>query len=214
MLRRCAAVFLSVVFVPATVQAFDHHHSSHHGSSSSGGGCGSSSSSAKSSTPTPTPATASPKRVFVTSTLYSGALGSVKAADADCQQSAAEAGLPGVFHAWISDGTTNAYDRTADVGPWTTTNGDVAFAQKADLRSGSPATDLLDEHGAPPSEAAAWTGSDPTGLASGQDCEAWTNAGHGASATTGSALALDPTWGGDDVPAACDGKAPLICFQQ
>ncbi|HSO38337.1 MAG TPA: hypothetical protein VLT33_37670 [Labilithrix sp.] len=202
--------------MPATVQAFDHHHHSSHHGSSSGGGCGSSSSASSSASPsaTPSPASASHKLVFVTSTQYSGALGSVKAADGYCQQSAAAAGISGVFHAWISDGTTNAYDRTGDVGPWYTTSGELAFSQKAELRTGSPATDLLDEHGGPPADAAAWTGTDPTGVASGHDCEAWTNATSNATATTGSALALDPTWGGDDTASPCDGKAPLICFQQ
>jgi hypothetical protein len=154
--------------------------------------------------------------VFVTSTTYSGAVGSVTAADARCQESATSRGLAGTFRAWISDATTNAYDRTADVGPWYTTRDALAFASKADLR-GAPATDLLDELGQVPDgagAAGAWTGSDAQGVASGHDCDGWTNAGGDASATTGSALGYDVAWGGDDAPTACNGKAPLLCFQQ
>lgn len=216
MLRRSAVVVLLAVLVPATVQAFDHHHHSSRHSSGSGGGCSShdASSPSVSSTPIPTPAGPSPKRVFVTSTSYAGAIGSVKAADADCQAAAAAARLPGSFKAWISDSTTNAYDRTADVGPWYTTRGELAFSQKSDLREGAPGTDLVDERGNPPSADGVWSGTTTTGVASGNDCEGWTNASAGATASTGSALGADTSWGGDDTPATCDRTASLICFQQ
>jgi hypothetical protein len=138
----------------------------------------------------------------------------VTAADADCQATASAAGLSGTFRAWISDATTNAYDRTADVGPWYTTRGELAFSQKSDLREGSPSTDLLDERGNAPSADGAWSGTTTAGLASGSDCEGWTNASAGATGASGSALGADPSWGGDDMPATCEGKAALICFEQ
>ncbi|MEO8798398.1 MAG: hypothetical protein ABI551_10970 [Polyangiaceae bacterium] len=201
--------------MPATVQAFDHHH--HHSSdhsSDGGGGCSSPDSSSSTVLSPPPPPAPSPKHVFVTSALYTGAIGSANAADARCQERAVAAGLSGSFTAWISDGTTNAYDRTADVGPWYTTRGELAFAQKSDLRNGSPATDLLDENANPASVDGAWSGTTAAGLASGNDCDGWTNAGAGVGASIGSALGLDTSWGGDDTTATCDGKAALICFQQ
>ena len=211
--------------MPATVQAFDHHEHHHSSESSGGHGCGSSSTSSSSSTspsspqgpsadPTPTPS--GHKRVFVTSTTYSGALGGLKAADAQCQYRAAAHGLVGVFRAWMSDTTSDAYARTADVGPWYTTRDALAFATKADLKS-PPKSDLLDELGgapAGPGAAGAWTGSDSAGAATGQDCGDWTNATVYVEATTGSTLALDPAWGGGNAPLRCDAKAPLICFEQ
>jgi hypothetical protein len=154
------------------------------------------------------------RRVFVTSTVYAGALGSVGAADSDCRQSASTARLTGTFKAWISDGASSAYDRTADVGPWYTTRGALAFYRKADLREGSPMTDLLDEHGDPPSADRVWTGTTRAGVASGDDCDGWTNAGAAATASTGSALGRDTSWGGEEPPARCDGKAAIVCFQQ
>lgn len=216
MLRRAAVVVVLAVLMPASVQAFDHHHHSSHHSSSGGGGCGSSDASSSSSgaAATPTPPGSAQKRVFVTSTTYAGAIGSVQVADDDCQKSAVAAGLSGRFKAWMSGGSANAYDRTADVGPWYTTTGALAFSQKSDLREGSPATDLLDERGNPAPAEGAWSGTGTTGAATGDDCEGWTNASAAATGSTGSALGLDTSWGGDNTPTPCDGKAALICFQQ
>ena len=217
MLRRVSVTILLLVLLPATVHAFDHHHHHSSGGGSSGDGCGSSSSKSSASAP---PSSASPslpssshKRAFVTSTTYSGALGGLKAADAACQASASTGGLPGVFHAWVSDGSASAYDRTTEVGAWYTTGDDLAFSSRADLR-GAPKSELLDEYGGYPASAAgAWTGTDSGGAATGQDCEGWTNASAEVAATTGSALA-DATWGGGNAPLRCNLKAPLICFQQ
>jgi hypothetical protein len=218
MLGRISLVVLAVALVPATVQAFDHHHDDEHG----GGGCSSSSTSSSSSVATPTP-TAVPtplpspgstghKRVFVTSITYAGALGSVRAADAACQRQADEQALGGVFQAWLSDKTVNAYDRVASDGPWYTTADALAFGSKADLR-GTPRAELMDELGGYPQAGGAWSGSDASGLSTGADCDGWTNATSAATATTGSAVGFDPTWGGAHATTRCDAKASLICLQ-
>ena len=47
-----------------------------------------------------------PKRVFVTSTIYSAGFGGSANADIDCQAAANSTGLGGTFRAWISDLTT------------------------------------------------------------------------------------------------------------
>lgn len=220
MLRRACVSVLFFVLMPATVHAFDHHHhSSHH--SSGGGGCGSSdaaersphASSSSSSGASPS-SPSEHKRVFVTSTTYAGAIGSVNAADAQCQSSATAAGLKGVFRAWLSDSTSNAYDRISDVGPWYTTSDGIAFAAKSDLRR-APAAELLDEYAGYPDPAAlgAWSGSNADGIATSNDCDGWTNAGGNIHGTVGTALS-DKTWGGGGALLACNAKAPLICFQQ
>ena len=116
----------------------------------------------------------------------------------------------------MSDTTSDAFDRTADVGPWYTTRDALAFASKADLKS-PPKSDLLDELGgspAGPGAKGAWSGSDAAGGATGQNCDDWTNATVYVEATTGSTLSLDPAWGGGDAPLRCDSKAPIICLQQ
>ncbi len=153
-------------------------------------------------------------RVFITATTYSGAIGGLAAADGFCQSSAAAAGLPGTYRAWLSDGTTSASERVTDAGPWYSTRHERVFAAKADL-AGSPAALIADETGATPSApSAAWSGSDTAGLTSSATCDGWTNASGELAASTGSGLAYDPSWGGGDVSAACNAKASLICFQQ
>ena len=219
MLRSACVTFLAIVLVPATVQAFDHHHHHHSSSSHGGDGCGSSDDSSTSEhanpSPSATPTVSSRKRVFVTSTTYSGALGGLEAGDAFCQSNAAEHGLTGHYRAWLSAGTTDAFDWITGSGPWVNTAGATVFATKDDLREGS-AADILDESGTAPASigtAGAWSGSDATGVHSGSDCAGWTDATDGASASMGSTLAADPSWGGGDAPSACSAKAPLICFE-
>jgi hypothetical protein len=226
MLRRASLTVLALVLMPATVHAFDHHNDHDaDDEGDSGGGCSSSSSHGSTSpasggTVTAQPPTANPglssdnKHVFVTSTTFSGALGGLDAADMYCQSAATAGGLTGTFHAWISYGSSNAFDRTSDVGPWYTTRDAVAFASKADLR-GTPQSALLDETGGyPQTLAGAWTGSDAQGAATSENCDGWTNATAGAAATTGTGSSDDAAWGGGNSSIPCNAKAPLICFQQ
>jgi hypothetical protein len=224
MLRRASLTVLFVVLLPATVHAFDHHH--HSSGSSGGGGCSPSSSHSSSSSsssggvataPTPAPTAAAPgeKLVFVTSTTYSGALGSLAAADLHCLSSARAAGLTGTYRAWLSDGTSSAAARITGEGPWTTTGGEVAFASKSDLGV-APAADLLSEDGADvlgPGASGPWTGTSADGTPTGQDCDGWTNASADVGGTLGSAKKDDPQWGGGGVTLRCNAKAPLICFE-
>src|SRR5258706_251442 len=141
MLRRVPVAVLLFTLIPATVHAFDDHHSSHH--SSGGGGCGSSHSSPASSSPSSSSSSGASasstaqtthKRVFVTSSIYSGAVGGLAGADAQCQYRAGVHGFTGTYRAWLSDKTTNAYDRVIDDGPWYTTKDQLAFSTKADMR--------------------------------------------------------------------------------
>lgn len=53
----------------------------------------------------------SPKRVFVTSTTYSGNLGGLTGADSKCQERADAVSLGGAWKAWLSDSTTSASSR-------------------------------------------------------------------------------------------------------
>jgi hypothetical protein len=154
--------------------------------------------------------------VFITHARFSGALGGLAAADAQCQTSAKASGLPGVFRAWISDDATDAYDRVTGAGPWYTTHDQLAFSTKTSLRH-APASELLDEAGGYTDGAAptrAWSGSDSAGVATGDNCDGWTNATADATATTGSALRSDANWGGGDDALHCDDKAQLLCFQE
>jgi len=240
MLRRASLTVLVVVLLPATVHAFDHHHHHchHHHSGDDDGeaqGCNSESDdddhadAATTSTPTPAPAPTpsaaeapapqptpptAHKHVFVTSTLFSGALGGLGAADMYCQVTATEGGLTGTYKAWISGPATNAFDRIEDVGPWYSTRDVQAFATKADLRS-SPQAEIFDEAGSPGETLrGAWTGTDSQGNATVETCNAWTDATSSASATTGTGVSGDAMWGGGNAPLSCDSHAPILCFEQ
>jgi hypothetical protein len=224
MLRRASLTVLALVLLPATVHAFDHHHHHHDDDGDGGGGCSSSSTHTSSSTENGGTVTEVPaqkpslstnhKRVFVTSTTYSGALGGLDAADMYCQSAATAGGLSGTFHAWLSYGASNAIDRTADVGPWYSTADALVFASKADL-TGDPLAQILDEHGGyPQSLAGAWTGTSSQGTATPDTCEGWTNATGDVAATTGTGFSGDATWGGGNAPLPCSSQAPLLCLQQ
>lgn len=166
--------------------------------------------------------TAPSKRVFVTRELFAANFGGLEGADARCASAASKAGLTGTYRAWLSSAkaSTDAIDRLASSGPWNTTGGSVAFAEKPD-QFGPPVTDLLDETGKPPVEPdagasawAAWSGSDANGRSDGLDCSGWTSTSSAARAAVGNAKADDVQWGGGKLSEPCSGRAALICFEQ
>src|SRR5215510_6780649 len=72
--------------------------------------------------------------VFVTSQhVIAGQLGSLAAADAVCNESAANAGLPGVYVAWLSTSATNAIDRLAGARGWVRPDGRPFADTSADI---------------------------------------------------------------------------------
>lgn len=215
MVRHASLAVFLLVLMPASVEAFDHHHHHHHHSDS---GCSHDSShdDDASNDPTPTPAPTVRHRVFVTSVVQAGDLGGRRGADTLCQKIAIGRSMKGAYRAWLSDGTTSAYDAIVDAGPWYTTGDDLAFASKSDLL-GAPRVALLDEYGGyPPNvgDARAWSGSDASGDATANDCDGWTRATPDTTGTTATALDGDPTWGGGHAPLACDAALPIICFEQ
>src|SRR5512138_2168345 len=177
MVRHASLAVFLLVLMPASVEAFDHHHHHHHHHSDSGCSHESSKEDDTSNDPTPAPPTVR-HRVFVTSVVQAGNLGGRSGADALCQRIAIGRAMKGSYRAWLSDETTSAYDAITDAGPWYTTGDDLAFASKSELL-GAPLVPLLDEYGGYPSnvgDARAWSGSDATGIATGNDCQGWTSA--------------------------------------
>ena len=80
-----------------------------------------------------------PKIVFVTSTTYSGNLGGLAGADAECQAQADSASLLGTFKAWISDSTTDATDTarfTRSIAPYLLPDGTLVANNFNHLVSG------------------------------------------------------------------------------
>ncbi len=85
--------------------------------------------------PTPDPTL---RRVFVTSSTYTGNLGGLTGADSKCQTSASTAGVTGTWKAWLSDNTTSASSRLEHfTGPYKLVNGTTVANSWTDLTDGS-----------------------------------------------------------------------------
>jgi hypothetical protein len=172
-------------------------------------------------------AASAPKRLFVTSLKYKGDLKTagliatnggpittgLEGGDGLCQTAAMTAGLGGTWKAYLSDSTTNAYDRIADVGPWTLVGGAILFANKAALK-GAPAGPInRDETGKyiPDISAVTWTGTNVDGTKATNNCTDWTSSLSSPSAQLGCQYVN--TWsscGG----SICDNSYALYCFEQ
>lgn len=171
------------------------------------------------------------KRVFVTSSLYSGnlkvegqAATGLEGADNLCRTAAAAANLGGTWKAWLSAGvpaatvtmSTNAVDRIAEVGPWYRLDGSKAFNNKANLMT-APLVPLdRDENGRPipgSSSLQVWTGTSAGGRWSGTDCDQWTSGFANRSGTAGLATSADQMWT-DGAHGNCGSGLRLYCFEQ
>ncbi len=156
------------------------------------------------------------KRVFVTRTAYYGNLGSIANADAQCQIAADAAGLKGTFKAWLSDASTHAIDRIAEVGAWHATGpGDeMVFGSRANLR-GYPLVPIArDEYGAlVPAGRYIFTGTSVTGVRTGSDCTGWTSQSTSVYATVGTTGSTSTAWTNYST-GSCFNGAQLLCLQQ
>jgi hypothetical protein len=180
------------------------------------------------------PGPGSVKRIFSTRSAYSGDLKTAGAsatsgldgADKLCALAATAAGLGGAWKAWLSDSTTDAIDRIADVGPWYLVDGTTkVFNNKANLAT-SPLTNgiQMDENGKTGDWApnpGTWTGTglggrkkaDPRDTAK-TWCSDWSSAPGGCLAIFGNLTAADQTWtdwatGVGNIPAG-----HLYCIEQ
>jgi hypothetical protein len=175
------------------------------------------------------------KIVFVSSQTYTGNLGGLSGADANCQTLAAAAGLSGTFKAWLSDGSVNAATRLAhSTVPYTLPDGTLVAKDWSQLTSGAlvsyieetetgglppPSNTFCGCEGpdAGPSSAAAWTDTDAMGalVDPAFDCSNWT-----------SAVSPNSDWGAVYPPSAadwasscsgapgCGAFASLYCLEQ
>lgn len=173
---------------------------------------------------------ANPAVAFVTSAEFDGDLARAGGAatgllggDALCQAAAADAELAGTFRAWLSDGTTNAIDRLADVGGWYTISWywppRQIFADAAQLATG-PSASFTDEHGNYVSRHP-WTGTKADGTRAtssvpqgSANCLGWTaswvDSGVTGDSNSVSAYGFWTSAGAQQ----CQNRASLYCFQQ
>ena len=168
------------------------------------------------------------RRAFVSSMLYTGALGGIVGADAKCQARAQAAGLPGTFLAWISDDVNTPQTRfTKGVAGYRLVNNTVIATSFADLTDGTLLAPInVNEMGGGPPVGntscagggfpTVWTGTLATGnIWVNNQCNQWTSI-NGTSATWGRATDTNTSWsswcsGGG---AVCVWTSALYCFQQ
>ena len=153
------------------------------------------------------------KKVFVTSTIHKGDLGSLTNADAICQTRAAAGSVPNAakFKAWLSNSTTNAIDRLSE-NSWYRLDGVKVADSKADLADGSLFTAIsLDETGVYVDNHAVWSGTDQYGIKTADNCSNWTSntTGTGMMGGTSSANYYWTNWYGEN----CNQSAALYCFE-
>jgi hypothetical protein len=171
--------------------------------------------------------------VFLTSTEYDGGLGGLAGADSKCQKLADNAGLTGIFRAWLSDSTVSAGERlTHSVVPYSDVKDRTIADNWDDLTDGTlrlPIT--VDETGVDWDEdrghcdiiawlVEVWTGTSTDGSTKAANCNDWTDnqsmdagsSGHFGYYCYETEAWTDPTW--MDPSASCSSSKSLYCFQQ
>lgn len=155
-----------------------------------------------------------PRRVFVTHTAQAAALGGIGGADQLCATQAAEAGLDGVFKAWLSTASSAVADRFVhSTEPYVLVNGTLIADDWEDLVDGSIAAPIDVDASGQSRTGDVWTGTLPTGGSDTLgDCEGFTSsvAGIALCGTSSSATSL---WTANIRPA-CATVLRLYCFEQ
>jgi len=161
------------------------------------------------------------KRVFISSTSYTGALGGLTGADTKCQLLADSVSLGGTWKAWLSDSVTNAADRL--------THGEAGYylidsvTKVADNWSGIVSGSLLaginydEKLQFVKSGTKVWTNTHGNGLKATTDlsdtCRDWTSAG-----SYHAVYGLNERFGGsgwtDSNYTKCSDAQRLYCFEQ
>ena len=152
--------------------------------------------------------------VFVTQRRYRGNLRGLAGADRKCQRRAEAADLSGTWTAWLSDSMENAIDRIPD-GQYQLLDGTQVADDKADLTDGRlKAAINLDEFGNQV-EWFAWTGTEPDGTGTGNNCNDWTVNSSESGGDRGVTSVDNDQWTkliSDPAQAQCSERYHLYCF--
>ena len=178
-------------------------------------------------TDTAPPASAG-KKVFATSTTYTGNLGSISGAHAKCQARATAAGLAGAFKAWISGRTTGFGDQhaadhlTHATVPYELVSGTKVADDWADLTDGTLDHAIDRDEFGNPVTGNAWTNTETNGMAHDytRDCgpgsstaDVWTSSSALESGRYGTVTASSSQWT-MTTNTACSSSFRLYCFEQ
>jgi len=158
-----------------------------------------------------------PCRVFLSSALYTGALGGLASADAKCQALAEAAGLPGEYKAWLADATGAPSARfVRSGGPYVLVDGTTVAANWADLTDGQLLAPIAvtETGGGPGTVTSVWTHTLTNGnRGDGVSCVEWTYEQLPNHGDAGRADLTDARWT-DAGFAGCNSPCHLYCFQQ
>jgi hypothetical protein len=172
------------------------------------------------------------KRIFVTSSTFSGDLGGLAGADEKCQTHAQAANFEGTFKAWLSDSQTDAIDRIKDTGPWYRVDEvTVVFNNKTNLTTTPVNSVLTNEHGSESGEKWVATGTQLGGTKSELHCANWTSSASTIgtdyqSGLYGCVTVTDDAWtqggssgygkicSGSFPPGNCSVSVALYCLEQ
>lgn len=159
------------------------------------------------------------KCIFVTSGIFTGNLGGLAGADAECREAARVAGLPGRYKAWISDSTASASERLVhSTVPYRRPDGVLVAQDWTDLTDGTLANPIdRTETGtqispAPSGIGFTWTGTGVDGTATGNHCVDWTSS-LSSQGTNGRVNRTNGDWTAN-AAERCDATHHLICLQQ
>ena len=159
------------------------------------------------------------KIVFLTSSTHTGDSGGVAGADAICRGLAADAGLPGLYRAWIAtDETDDPASRFfKSPAPYILVSGDLVADNWADLVAPTNLHNPIDvdEVGSPGAGALVWTNISDDGTSAGSvdSCQGWTDASVGMSGKVGFSSGIGISWTVDETNS-CNTSLKLYCFGQ
>ena len=160
-----------------------------------------------------------PKRAFVTNQNFNGNLGGVVGADAKCQTAADNAGVGGVWQAWVADDAVFPDNMpsfrwdTLSLGPYFKFNGvviDSNFAALFDQQLTNPLSTTETGVGV---NSGVWTGILSDGQVSDFNCTDWSTADGGVLATVGNSATKQQGWT-SITTANCASPLKLYCFEQ
>jgi hypothetical protein len=161
------------------------------------------------------------RRVFITSrATTNGGLGSLAAADAACQRLADTASLGGAWRAWLSDASGSPATRFARSElVYRLLDGAQVARNWAGLTDGTlaHAIDVFETGGRVPAGQSfeVWTGTNPSGFASGVNCGNWTNNSSGLpDGQVGLSSRTDRGWTQALAQFCSRAGAHLYCFEQ
>jgi hypothetical protein len=160
-----------------------------------------------------------PRRVFLSSQLYSANLGGLSGADAKCQSLADGISLGGRWRAWLSDSFASPDTRFTHDGVFVLVAGNLVAASWEQLTSGAlrHAIDLTET--GDPSDGGVnirvWTATDASGglYDLRYDCGDWSDV-LAVQATIGLSTSQSSSWTAWTSSASCGISAALYCFEQ